>query len=285
MFNRMIYLRCISFSILALPTLSIAQPSIPTVWEHNGSTVYLVANGQTREFYYQEPRSGMIEAGARRGALLFAGVSINGSYEGTAYIYRGSCGRYPYRVSGPILDNHEHVLMRGQAPRVGPDCRVKGYTTDTLEFTLLRSENSGQHSSSSIPSGFLGIWIEAGANNNTCAAKEYDTRTGGKYDWDYYTRLVEIDGRSLEAWELICKLDASRGEISSQDRTSVELSFVCNGGAMSWKVDKLWNLQTINDRKTLTITSLRYSDWRDDAGRRIQQETPRKQTATYLECK
>ena len=28
-------------------------------------------------------------------------------------------------------------------------------------------------SSSSIPSGFLGIWIDASANNNACIAKEY----------------------------------------------------------------------------------------------------------------
>ena len=33
---------------------------------------------------------------------------------------------------------------------------------------------------------------------------------------------------------------------------------------MSWKVKELWSLQTIDDRKTLTITNLKYSDWRDD---------------------
>ena len=140
-------------------------------------------------------------------------------------------------------------------------------------------------SSSSIPSGFLGIWIDASANNNACIAKEYDTRTAGKYEWDYYTRLVKITERSLEAWELDCNVEAARDELSSQDRTSVELAFACNGGAMSWKVKELWSLQTIDDRKTLTITNLKYSDWRDDSGRRVQQESPSRQTATYLECK
>jgi hypothetical protein len=28
-----------------------------TVWDHNGSVMYLVANGPSREFYYQKPRA------------------------------------------------------------------------------------------------------------------------------------------------------------------------------------------------------------------------------------
>jgi hypothetical protein len=35
-----------------------------TIWDHNGSIMYLVANGSSREFYYQKPRPGMLDAGA-----------------------------------------------------------------------------------------------------------------------------------------------------------------------------------------------------------------------------
>ncbi len=38
----------------------IASPD-PTIWDHNGSVMYLVAKGQSREFYYQKPRAGMLE--------------------------------------------------------------------------------------------------------------------------------------------------------------------------------------------------------------------------------
>ena len=42
-----------------------ASPTLQsTLWDHNGSVMYLVANGSSREFYYQKPRPGMIEAGA-----------------------------------------------------------------------------------------------------------------------------------------------------------------------------------------------------------------------------
>jgi hypothetical protein len=32
----------------------------PTIWEHNGSVMYLVANGQSRSSIYQKPRAGML---------------------------------------------------------------------------------------------------------------------------------------------------------------------------------------------------------------------------------
>ena len=115
-----------------------SAPPGSTLWGHNGSVVYLVANGSSREFYYEEPRSGMIEAGARPGSLLFRGNAIDGRYVGTAYIFNSRCGPIPYEVSGPILDNYERVVLRGNAPRVGSHCRVKGYSNDTIEFTLLK---------------------------------------------------------------------------------------------------------------------------------------------------
>jgi hypothetical protein len=110
-----------------------------SLWDHNGSTVYLVADGTTREFHYDEPRPGMLQAGARSGSLLFTGRSINGRYLGTAYIFNRECGQIPYPVSGPILGNYERVVLTGRAPRVDANCRVVGYFADTLEFSYLKS--------------------------------------------------------------------------------------------------------------------------------------------------
>lgn len=116
---------------------SAVSQSAPTYWLHNGSVMYLVANGESREFYYWQPRPGMLEAGARRDTLLFRGTSRYGAYSGTAYIFNARCGAFPYQVSGPILDGYRRVVMRGQAPRVGEDCRVFGYIDDVLEFSLI----------------------------------------------------------------------------------------------------------------------------------------------------
>jgi hypothetical protein len=115
------------------------QQDLPSsFWYHNGSTMYLVASGEKREFYYQEPRPEMIEAGARRGSLLFTGRSAGGRYVGTAYIYNPHCGRIGYPVSGPILDGYQRVSLRGSAPLMSLDCQVKGQIADNLEFTLLK---------------------------------------------------------------------------------------------------------------------------------------------------
>ena len=51
-------------SAFAQSTNATVTTAEPTFWDHNGSVMYLVANGSSREFYYQKPRSGMLEARA-----------------------------------------------------------------------------------------------------------------------------------------------------------------------------------------------------------------------------
>jgi hypothetical protein len=100
-------------------------PPESTIWDHNGSVMYLVANGSSREIFYQKPRPGMLEAGARPGSPLFRGEINNGQYLGTAYIFSLHCGPILYEVKGPILDD-QRIVLTGQAPRVGQNCQTYG---------------------------------------------------------------------------------------------------------------------------------------------------------------
>jgi hypothetical protein len=118
--------------------------SEPTTWDHNGSVVYLVANGRSREFHYQKPRAGMLEVGVRPGSLLFSGQIDNGQYSGTAYIFNPHCGQIPFQVKGPVLDNDERILLTGQAPRVGRHCRAYESSTSNLEFRRLKPNEGAQ---------------------------------------------------------------------------------------------------------------------------------------------
>ena len=106
--------------------------------------MYLVANGSSREFYYQKPRSGMLEAGAYPDFLLFRGQIDNGQFSGTAYLFNAHCGQVPFEVKGPVLDNGGRVVLTGQAPRVGRNCQASGYYTSTLEFRLLKTTEVAQ---------------------------------------------------------------------------------------------------------------------------------------------
>jgi hypothetical protein len=116
----------------------------PTMWDHNGSVMSFVTKGSSREFYYQKPRQGMLDAGARPGSLLFRGEINNGQYLGTAYIFNLHCGPMPFEVKGPVLNDDERVVLAGQAPRVGRDCRAYGSYTSNLEFRRLRTNELAQ---------------------------------------------------------------------------------------------------------------------------------------------
>jgi hypothetical protein len=123
------------------------QPASPerTFWDHNGSVMYLITNGSTREIYYQKPRAGMLEVGAHPGSLLFRGEIDNGEYSGTAYIFNPHCGQIPFQVKGPASDNDEQIMLTGQAPRVGRNCRSYESYTSNLEFRRLKPDEVAQY--------------------------------------------------------------------------------------------------------------------------------------------
>jgi hypothetical protein len=129
-------------SLLFVATCAFAQApeasSERTTWDHNGSAMYLIAKGSSRELFYEKPRPGMLEAGAKPGSLLFRGEVSNGQYSGTAYVFNLQCGQVPFNVKGAILDNGERIVLTGQAPRIGRNCQAYGAYSTTLEFKLLQ---------------------------------------------------------------------------------------------------------------------------------------------------
>ena len=106
--------------------------------------MYLVENGSSREFYYQKPRPGMLEAGAHPDSLLFRGQITDGHFSGTAFLFNANCGQVPFAVKGSILDNGERVVLIGQAPRIGRNCQASDEYTSTLEFKLLKATEVAQ---------------------------------------------------------------------------------------------------------------------------------------------
>jgi hypothetical protein len=130
-------------AIVLSATVAVALPE-PAIWDHNGSVMYLVANGSSREVYYQKPRPGMLDAGARPGSLLFRGEVNNGQYLGTAYIFNLHCGPIPFEVKGPILDDDKRIVLTGEAPRVDRNCRTYGSYTSNLEFRRLKPNEAAQ---------------------------------------------------------------------------------------------------------------------------------------------
>ena len=109
-------------------------------WDHNGSTMRLVASGNQRSFYYENPNAMLREAGVTSGTLLFDGRKQGDRYIGTARRFSKHCPDSPltYSVAGPVSRDQRRVTVRGSRPafdRCTPDGR---YVDDTLVFTYLR---------------------------------------------------------------------------------------------------------------------------------------------------
>jgi hypothetical protein len=126
------YLIAIALSLAAFPA------NADSLWDHNGSIMRLLADGNQRAFVYEVPRTGMRAAGAGSGDIVFRGQVVGSQYVGTAFIFSRDCGPTPYRVAGPIVTGSTRVVMQGMAPRVGPDCQVYSTFLDTLEFSYIR---------------------------------------------------------------------------------------------------------------------------------------------------
>jgi hypothetical protein len=107
-----------------------------SIWDHNGSTVVLEAQGASRKFYYQNPRTGLSVA---PGTLLFEGRRSENRYTGTAYLFSRNCEPIGYEVSGPVSQDQRRVVLRGKAPRRDANCNVTSYRDDVLRFELKES--------------------------------------------------------------------------------------------------------------------------------------------------
>jgi len=118
------------------------------LWNHNGSTAYLIAKGNSRKFFFKEPKPEMLSAGVNPDALIFEGKADGATYQGTAYLFNSHCGRLPYQVSGLILNDYRRVELRGMAPVVDSDCRITRSTASLLAFQLIEPAPVG---STSVP--------------------------------------------------------------------------------------------------------------------------------------
>ncbi|WP_350334449.1 hypothetical protein [Coralliovum pocilloporae] len=109
-------------------------------WNHNGSLMRLVAQGNQRWMYYENPKAVLRRAGVRRGTLLFNGYKNGNYYVGTARRFSKYCPGTPleYQVEGPVRSDQLQVTVYGTY-QVYRQCRATGrYRDDRLVFTYVR---------------------------------------------------------------------------------------------------------------------------------------------------
>lgn len=121
--------------LVLLPNATLAD----SLWDHNGSVMRLVAHGDQRYFYYENPRQGMRAVGVREGTLLFDGFRDGDRYAGTARVFSSHCAQpMSYWMEGRVV-SETLVVLEGQRPNF-TNCQPNGtFRWERLEFRYLRS--------------------------------------------------------------------------------------------------------------------------------------------------
>ena len=131
-----------SLAALVLSAGSVAystSANADSCWNHNGSVMRLVARGNQRWFYYEDPKPVLRRAGVRRGTLLFNGRKNGNFYSGTARRFSKYCPGNPleYYVEGPVRRDQLKVTVEGRR-EVQSQCRGTGQRAwDRLVFTYM----------------------------------------------------------------------------------------------------------------------------------------------------
>jgi Caspase domain len=120
-------------------TMCAASPPAPSdnAWLHNGSAMFMVADGNKRRLHYVAPRKSIKDQGVTPNCMLVDGEVRDGRFVGKAHIYRERCGQYAYDVVGDYNETLERFELKGPSPIVLENCRVARFEAASANATLV----------------------------------------------------------------------------------------------------------------------------------------------------
>ena len=127
--------------VLAAPAPAAATAAVATgaaaaatvSYSHNNSAMKLVPDGDVVRLIYDKPRDGLEPLGIKPGTPLFEGKKTGANTSaGEATTFSRTCGTAKFPVAGEAQGGT--VTLRGQKPVRDGDCKVSGYTGETLTF-------------------------------------------------------------------------------------------------------------------------------------------------------
>lgn len=113
--------------------------AVASRWNHNGSVMGLIPEGNRRTIIYIKPRAGL-ENLVRPGTVLFTGISTGDSYKGVAQRFMAGGPPINYTVIGPITKNGNQVILRGTAPLRDKNGNIYKTVEDVLVFDLISAK-------------------------------------------------------------------------------------------------------------------------------------------------
>jgi tetratricopeptide (TPR) repeat protein len=123
-----------------LPAAAHGDPTLASLWNHNGSVMALYVAGDEHEMRYQEPRIGMRQEGVMPGTVRFKGTLSGNTYAGTAFVFSRRCGTHLYRVTGTLAADGSAITLKGAAPAgFDPACKLLVTRNDVVQFNFLHA--------------------------------------------------------------------------------------------------------------------------------------------------
>ncbi len=117
----------------AAVAVAVAAAASAAVYRHNNSTMKFIPEGDGVRVIYDKPRGGLDALGIKAGTPLFEGKKTGpNSYAGEATTFSRNCGTAKFPVAGQ--SDGGVVTLRGEKPKRGGDCKVTGYSSETLVF-------------------------------------------------------------------------------------------------------------------------------------------------------
>jgi hypothetical protein len=252
-----------------------------SLWDHNGSVMRLVADGEQRQLLYERPRQILRGAGVQQGTVLFDGYRVGNKYKGTAKRFSKNCpAPLPYEVSGTVVTETK-VVLKGRREVYDDNCRPTGrFRTDTLVFKYLQPVSESHLSDrpgDALPSEFVGVWIGADTENNQCKTE----------DWERHQNdtMINIQDRVIEHWESGCKVVSyKRSKYPAQEFQNIEVSLECGGEGMTWRSREVWQTRKIDQRRALITAEIETTDLRDDFGKEMPADDDVPFVNVYFHC-
>lgn len=110
-----------------------ATSAAAAVYSHNSSTMKFIPEGDVIRVIYDKPRDGLEPLGIKPGTPLFEGKQTGpNTYAGEATTFSRNCGSAKFPVAGQA--DGGVVTLRGEKPKRDSDCKVTGYSSETLVF-------------------------------------------------------------------------------------------------------------------------------------------------------
>ena len=200
-----------------------ASANAQALYNHNGSIMRVVEQGNTVRILYEQPRQGMAQIGVRPGTLLFEGeLDANRYLEGLSRIFSARCGELDYYVYGQYQRSGDFTL-NGAAPVLeAGGCRVIDNIYDGANANL-----------------FFAYLREAPGRSATPAPTLIEPASGfGPFCVAGVSTSLNMRAGPGGSFSVVGTLPANSCDIAGYNRCQDGWCFVARGPALGWVADR-----------------------------------------------